>query len=345
MKALVKYAAGEGNMELRDVPEPSPGPGEVKIEVKAASICGSDLHILHGDIGIPMRLPVIPGHEFTGIVSDLGEGVKDIREGERVTGENTRTACGVCRQCATGSYNLCEHRLATGYAYNGAFTRYVVIPEKRIHKLPDNVDFKSGALTDPSACAYHAVQELTGIDAGDYVLVTGPGPMGLFSLQYARANGGVVILAGLERDAGRLELGLKLGADYAISGENTAEKIEEITEGRGVDVVLECSGAGAAANLGLDAVRREGKYTQVGIFGKPITFDLDKVLYKEIRLTGSFSQKYLGWKRALELCSRGRIEVSPLITHTYPLTSWEEAYHVFESGEAIKVIFNMDEKA
>ena len=160
MKALVKFAQGDGNMEIREVPEPSPGPGEVKVEVMAASICGSDLHIMHGDIGIPMRLPVIPGHEFAGVVTEVGAGVEEIAVGDRVTGENTRTACGVCHQCATGSYNLCQKRLATGYAYDGAFTKYVVIPKIRIHKLPDNVDFACGALTDPSACAYHAVQNL-----------------------------------------------------------------------------------------------------------------------------------------------------------------------------------------
>src|SRR3989339_1097009 len=107
MKALVKYAPGDGNMELREVPEPLPGSGEVKVKVKTASICGSDLHILHGDIGIPMRLPVIPGHEFAGVVAEIGEGVKDVQIGDRVTGENTRTVCGVCRQCVSGNYNLC----------------------------------------------------------------------------------------------------------------------------------------------------------------------------------------------------------------------------------------------
>ncbi len=342
MKALVKYAAGDGYMELRNVPEPFPGPNEVKIEVKATSICGSDLHILHGDIGIPMRFPVIPGHEFAGVVTELGKDVKHIQCGNRVTGENTRTACGHCLQCVTGSYNLCQNRLATGYAFNGAFTRYVIIPEIRIHHLPAEVNFQSGALTDPSACAYHAVQELTGIQADDNVLITGPGPMGLFCLQYVKSNGGRVILAGTEKDTMRLELGQKLGADYTLSGEGVEEQVMEITGGQGVDVVLECSGAEAAAQQGIRMVRREGKYTQVGIFGKLIKLDLDQVLYKEIRVSGSFSQKYIGWEKALALCAQGKIKVAPLITHTFPLSSWQEAYRLFEKGEAIKVIFDME---
>lgn len=342
MKALVKYAAGDGYMELREVPEPFPGPDEVKVEVKAASICGSDLHILHGDIGIPMRVPVIPGHEFAGVVTEVGKGVKRVQVGDRVTGENTRVVCGACRQCATGNYNLCRQRLATGYAFDGAFARYVIVPEARTHKLPDNVDFQSGALTDPSACAYHAVHELTGIEAGDVVLITGPGPMGLFCLQYVRLNGGTVILVGTQKDGRRLELGHDLGADCTLSGNDIEKKVMELTAGDGVDVVLECSGAAAAAQAGIRAVRRQGKYTQVGIFGGPINLDLDQVLYKEIRMTGSFSQKYLGWEKALMLCAEGKIKVHPLITHIFPLSSWQEAYGLFESGEAVKVVFNME---
>ena len=342
MKALVKFAAGNGNMELRNVPEPKPGPGEVKIAVKAASICGSDLHIRRGDIGIPMRLPVTLGHEFAGVVAECGTGVEGVQLGDRVTAENTRSCCGVCPQCATGSYNLCSKRLATGYAYDGAFARFVVVPRSRVHRLPDNVDFRCGSLTDPSACAYHAVQELTRVRAADVVLITGPGPMGLFCLQYAKANGGTVILAGLPRDAGRLELAQTLGADYVLAGGNVEAEVQDISDGRGADVVLECSGAEAAARVGLRALKREGRYTQIGIFGKPITFDLDQVLYKEIRLIGSFSQKFLGWERALEFCSLEKIHVAPLITHEFPLKAWEKAFDLFEKGEAIKVVFNME---
>lgn len=342
MKALVKYAAGAGNMEIRDVPEPAAGPGEVKVKVKAAAICGSDLHILHGDIGIPMRLPVIPGHEFAGIVEQTGPGVTGLNPGDRVTGENTRTSCGLCPQCASGSYNLCKHRLATGYAFDGAFASHVVIPQARIHKLPESVDFQSGALTDPSACAYHAVCEITNIRGGDYVLITGPGPMGLFCLQYVKYNGAIAILSGTTADAERLELAKKLGADYVFAGPDLKDAILKITNGNGIDAVLECAGAERAAHVSLELLRREGKYTQVGIFGKPVLFDLDQVLYKEISMTGSFSQKYMGWKKALELCASGKIQVAPLITHDFSLDSWRDAFEVFENKKAIKVIFNMD---
>lgn len=339
MQALVKFAPGAGNMELREAPEPVPGQGEVKIRVMAASICGSDLHIRRGDIGIPMRYPVVTGHEFAGVVTEIGADVTTVKVGERVTAENTRSSCGLCPQCAAGSYNLCQQRLATGYAFDGAFTSYVVTPAVRVHRLPDAVDFRSGSLTDPSACAYHAVQELTRIDAGAHVLISGPGPMGLFCLQYAKANGGIVILAGTAKDAQRLELGKKLGADHIMAGAGLAEKIKELTQGAGVDVVLECSGAEPAAQMGLNLLKRQGQYTQVGIFGKPIRFDLDQILYREIRMTGSFSQKFIGWEQALALCAQGKIQVAPLITHTFALPDWERAFDTFERGEAIKVVF------
>jgi len=344
MKALVKYALGEGNIEIREVPEPRTGKGEVKIKVEAAGICGSDLHILHGDIGIPMRPPFVIGHEFSGIVIETGEGVKQCKVGDRVTAENSRYVCGHCIYCRTGNYNLCSERLAVGYAFDGAFTDYCVVPEERVHILPDNVDFLTGALTDPSACAFHAVQELTGINAGDVVLITGPGSMGLFSLQYAKANGAYVIVIGKEKDKKRLDLAIKLGADLIINidFENARDKIKKYFNEKEVDIVLECSGKQDAARLGLELLKKQGKYTQIGIFGSPVNVDLDLLVYKEIKATGSFSQKWTAWREAIRFASLGKIKAKSLITHILPLDRWREGFEKFESGEAIKVIFAKD---
>jgi L-iditol 2-dehydrogenase len=343
MLAIVKYKEGDGFIDLREAKEPEIIAGHVIIEVKAAGICGTDLHILHGDVEIPVKPPVIVGHEFAGVVKEVGEGATSAEVGDRVTAENSRYVCGICRYCVTGSYNLCPQRLATGYAFDGAFAPLCMVPAERVHHLPDNVDFVTGALSDPSACAYHAVQELTGIDAGDYVLITGSGSMGLFSLQYVKANGGIVILTGLSRDKKRLELGKELGADYVINVEkdNLVDLCHDITKGQGIDVVLECSGAEKAAQQGIALLRKQGKYTQIGIFGSPITFDLDQLVYKEIKATGSFSQKYIPWEKAISLASQGKIKVKPLVTHLLPLEQWREGFEKFESGEAIKVVFTL----
>lgn len=341
MKAVVKYAEGKGKIELRDVPEPVPGENEVKIKVEVVGICGSDLHIYTWDIGIPTKVPFIIGHEFSGIVSEVGKNVKRFKGGERVTAENSHTVCGRCRYCMTGNYNLCKERKATGYAFNGAYASYCVVPEERVHLLPDNVDFITAALSDPSACAYHAVQELTGVDAGDIVLITGPGAMGLFSLQYVKANGGVAIVTGLSKDKKRLALARELGADVTVdrSIDHLSEIVSEMTGGEGVDIALECSGSEEAAKDCLNLLRGQGKYTQIGIFGHPVTFDMDKVLYGEIKLVGSFSQKYTAWKEAIKLFSKGKIVAKPLVTHILPLEKWEEGFKRCFDGTAIKVVF------
>lgn len=341
MKAIVKYKEGDGFVDLREVEEPEPGPGEVKIGVHAAGICGSDLHILHGDIGIPMKLPVVLGHEYSGVIAKLGEGVTGWKEGQRVTAENSRRVCGRCEYCMTGHYNLCRERLATGYAFDGAFAAYCISPQERLHALPETVDFHTGALSDPSACAYRATVEIAQVQPGETVLITGPGPMGLFCTQYATISGGTVIVTGTAADKERLALARTLGADCGIDVDSSAAltEIEEFTGGRGVDVVLECAGAPAAARLGLQAVKRRGRIVQVGIFGKPFEVDLDQVVMKELFVMGSFSQKYWAWERAIELAAKGKIQARPLITDVLPISEWRQGFESFESRKAIKVVF------
>jgi len=345
MKAIVKYKAGFGNIEMRDIPEPSPGPGEVKIKIKAASICGSDLHIYKWDIGIPTKVPFVVGHEFSGTVSEIGENVTGLSPGDRVTAENSRYVCGTCTCCMTGNYNLCRERKATGYAFDGGFAEYCVVPCERVHKLPDNVDFVTASLSDPSACVYHAVQELTGVNAGDLVLITGAGAMGLFSVQYVRSNGGIPVITGLAKDKRRLEVAASLGAERTVnvSEETPEEVINELSNGLGADIVVECSGNGSAANSALKLLRPKGKYVQVGIFGKPVEFDLDTVLYREVQIKGSFSQKYTSWKEAIKLFSQGRIAAKPLVTDILSLDEWETGFRKMFNGDAIKVVFSIGE--
>ena len=339
MRGVVKYARGDGFVDLRDVEEQPLSPYQVKIEVKASGICGSDLHIYHDQIKIPIRPPVVIGHEFSGVVVEKGGEVSDdIRIGDRVTGEPSIEICGKCRYCRSEHYNLCSDRKVLGYWYNGCFARYCNITF--VHKLPDNVSFEAGAMTELLACCVHGVIEQTGVSAGDFVAITGPGPVGLFAAQVALAEGGIVMLCGTSADKHRLKLAEALGVHYVLNLDeyDAIKRVQELTEGYGADVVLECSGFPAAAGTALEMVRKRGRYTQMGLFGRPIEIDFEKIAFKEIQVTGFVAQRRPSWKRALSLMGRGMIQSERLISHRFPLDEWREAFDLFERKEGIKLI-------
>ncbi|MGI6161820.1 MAG: zinc-dependent alcohol dehydrogenase [Christensenellales bacterium] len=342
MKALVKYDAGPGNVEVRDIPEPSPGKGQVKIKVEMAGICGSDIHIYHSDIAIPVRPPVVMGHEFSGVVTEVGEGVEGIKPGDRVVSETAYDYCGVCERCIEGYYNLCNDRKTLGYWYNGVFTDYTVVPAGRIHLLPDNVDFVSAAMMEPMACVTHALYDLCKIDAGDVVLVSGPGAVGLMAMMVAKAQGAKVIVSGTAADKERLELATELGADYVVNVQESdlKELCDSLTGGFGVDVVAECSGSEAAINSGLNIIKKRGWFCQIGLPGRPVTFEIEKVCYKELHFSGSLGSRKISWRRVLRLLEMGKINLNPLATHTFPITEWEKAFDMFEKKEGCKIMLS-----
>ncbi len=343
MKGLVKYARGKGQMEVRQVAERPLEPGELRIGVEAAGICGSDLHIYHDEIKIPIRVPVVLGHEFSGRVVEVGAGVAAERLGERVTAMPSVYICGQCRYCRQGAINLCIRRQSMGYWHDGAFAPTCVVPERCVWTLPDSVDFRAGALAEPLACAVHAVCEQTRVSAGDLVAIVGPGAIGLLCLQVAKAEGAEVLICGLEQDGPRLELARSLGADHiAVVGRGeVAEIARELGEGYGADVVLECSGHPAGARLALELVAKGGKYTQVGLFGKPIEIDLEQVAVREIQFAGSFGQKPTAWRRTLNLLEGGKIDTRRLISHELPLDHWHEAFELFERQEGVKILLEV----
>jgi len=342
MKGLVKYARGDGFMEIRDVVEPAPDRGQIKIEVKAAGVCGSDLHIYHDDIdGIPINPPVITGHEFSGVVTEVGEGVTAYKQGDRVTSETAVSFCGECVHCRTSRYNLCNNRRTLGYWYNGAFTKYTIVPQERIHRLPDDMDYITGAQLEPLACTVRAVMELTTIKAGDVVLVSGPGAIGLMAMQVAKAEGAIVVVSGTNSGSfDRLALAKKLGADYTVNAKTEDLKafINDLTQGRGVDVVLECSGAQQAVNDGLVLTRKFGQYTQIALLGKPISVDFEKIVYRELKVTGSIGSTWSAWEKGIELVTSGKVNSKILVSDVMPITEWEAAFKKFEKKEGLKLV-------
>jgi L-iditol 2-dehydrogenase len=339
MKALVKYAEGPGNLEIRDVEEPSAGKGQVKIQIIEAGICGSDIHIYHSDIAIPVRAPVTIGHEFAGVVAEVGEGVTAFKPGDRVVSETAYHYCGKCDFCREGWYNLCVERRTLGYWFNGIFTKYTVVPEGRVHRIPEGVSFTAAAMTEPLACVVHAVEDLCKIVPEDVVLVSGPGSIGLMAAQLAKAHGAKVVVSGTNMDAERLALAKKLGADYAVNiqQEDLSKLLMDITGGYGPDAVLECSGAAPAINAALRLIKKRGYFTQIGLTGKKIEFDIEAINYKEMHFSGSIGSRNASWRMALKLQGSGKLQLEPLVSHKFPITQWEEAFSLFESKNCGKV--------
>jgi L-iditol 2-dehydrogenase len=340
MKGLMKVAHGHGNMEIRELDEPKVGPDQVKIEIKGTGICGSDIHVYHEAIAIPMRLPVVTGHEMSGVIVEVGKEAEGIAVGDRVTTETTFSSCGKCLYCRTGYYQLCAERRALGYWFHGGFTKYTVVPAIRIHKLPENVDFLSGALTEPLACCVHGVTDLTGITSGDFVVVTGPGTLGLINLQLAKGEGATVAVLGTSVDGPRLALAKELGADYTINveQEDALKMVRERTEGYGADVVLECSGATPAVELGMQILRKRGKYTQFGLFGKKVEMNIDVIAYKEIKATGVYAHKWTAWRKAIQYLGSGKVKTRPLVTDVMPITDWKKGFEKFEKKDGLKIV-------
>lgn len=338
MKAVMKTASGAGHIEVREIDEPAPPPGHVKIAVRAAGICGTDLHIYHDEYR--SWPPVVLGHEVSGQVAEVGTGVERVRPGDRVTTETYFSTCGACRFCRAGRINLCPRRRSIGSAVNGGFTSYLIVPERNVHLLPDNVSDLAGALTEPLACVVHGALELPRVTPEDLAVVAGPGTIGLLTVQAVKAAGARVVVLGTDADPHRLRLAAELGADHVfnVQRDDYEAAVKDLTGGDGADIVYECSGAGPAAQMLLTLARRGGQYAQIGLFGKPVSWDLEQVCYKELTVTGSNASVPSAWERALKLMAGGYVRAEPLISSVLPLTEWRAAFDAFERRDGLKTV-------
>lgn len=343
MKALLKTKLGPGNLEVAEVEEPQVGKDQVKILVKYSGICGTDIHTFQGHYKV--SAPVILGHEFSGEVVEVGKNVTEFQPGDRVTSETTFYICGKCKYCQSGDYNLCSSRKGLGTQQNGSFTKYVIARKESVHRLPEHVDYLSAAMTEPLACAHHAVSK-SAIKKGDVVVVLGPGPIGLLTAQIAKTYGTTVVITGLSNDKIRLEKAKELGIDYTVNiqEEDINALVQSLTDGYGADIVLECTGAVPAVNMGLDLLKKKGQFVQVGIFKNPeIPIDSEKIIQKELTFIGSRSQKPSDWEPSLALMNEKLVNAKALVTHQFDITQWDEAYKVIKNGESIKVILKPTE--
>lgn len=339
MRAVVKVRPEPG-VEVLDVPVPEIGEGNALIRVEAAAICGSDLGIYdYTPAYSGMRLPVVLGHEFSGRLEDVGPDVVDYEAGDRVLSESVR-ACGVCRFCREGMSNLCDESTLFGIHADGGFAEYVAVPHGLLHRIPDGVSYGEAALVEPLSNAVHFVGDVTPVRLGEYAVVHGPGPIGLFSAQLLRMAGVTVIITGIGVDANRFEIAARLGFETVnVEEEDPINRVLENTGGKGADVAFIATGAPEAVAQAVRIVRKRGHVTVVGIFPRRVEVPATSIVRREITLAGAYDARPANFEQAIGLIASGRIDAAGLITHRFPLEEAEKAFEVAKSRVGCKVLF------
>lgn len=339
MRALVK-SRPEAGIWLEEIERPAVGPNDVLIRVSKSSICGTDLHILNWDewaqatIPIPMAI----GHEFTGTVVEVGSEVDRMEIGSRVAGEGHIT-CGVCRNCRAGRRHFCVNTIGVGIDRPGAFADFVAIPAANAYPVPGNIPDEIATLLDPLGNAVHTALEYDLV--GEDVLVTGSGPIGMMVVAIARHVGARYVVA-TDINPYRLEIVSKMGVDRALDA-RTADLVatmEELGMREGFDVGLEISGAGAALSQMLSVMNNGGNIALLGIPSKDHAIDWNDIIFKGLTLKGIYGRKlFETWYKMIAMLQTG-LDISPVITHEFPVERYEEAFDVAGSGEAGKVLLN-----
>jgi L-iditol 2-dehydrogenase len=326
MMAIIKKSDADSSISLVEKKLPRPRPNQVLIEVFAASVCGTDLHIIAGHY--PSSPPVVMGHEVAGRVVAIGGEVDAKWLGERVACETHHQVCD-CYYCRIGKRNLCPNKVSIGSIIDGGFAEYITVAQELLHRVPDRVSDHASALTEPLACVAHCLFDPPIVNSGDQVLVVGSGPIGVLAAQIARAAGAVVTIVGLEQDKKRLEIAISLGFNAGTKSEVDA-----------YDVVIECSGSEGGVKTALSGVIRGGKYVSIGICGQEITIPFDQILYKELELTSGFASTPESWLRAEKLLNSGLVDLDCLVSSVLPLRSWPLALGPDRSLSDMKTVFN-----
>lgn len=347
MKALLLKAYHQ--LAYEDVPEPTVGPDDVLIQVKACGICGSDVHGLDGSTGrrIP---PIVMGHEASGVIADTGSAVEGWQKGDRVTFDST-IYCGHCHFCRRGQINLCDSRRVLGvscdeYRQNGAYAEYVAVPQHILYRLPDGLSFERAAMVEPLAIACHAVNR-TQISLNDSAVVVGCGTIGLMIVQLLRASGCGLLVA-VDIDPAKLDFAQRLGADVAIRSDEADAIVEilKLTDARGADLSFEVVGLDVTQKLAVQSVRKGGAVVLIGLGDPTVELAFQAVVTGELTLHGSCacSGEY---PICLDMMSSGALNVDPLMSAVAPLAQSVEWFNRLYRGEEpfLKVILTMGEAA
>lgn len=341
MKALAKVAPEPG-LKLIDAPVPHIGATDVLVRVEKAGLCGTDGHIYAWDRWARERIqpPRIVGHEFMGTVAAVGEAVRSVRIGDRVSAEG-HVADLTCRLCRTGEAHICEHVEIVGVDRDGAFAEYVAVPEYNVWKLDPAVADTFAAIFDPLGNAVHTVMA-AGVSVKS-VAITGVGSIGLMAIPVARAAGASAVYA-IDVNPAKLRLAERLGADatFAADRPDLVETVRERSAGDGVDVLLEMSGSPAAIDAGLQMVRNGGTVALLGIPSEAVTLNLaQRVIFKGLTILGINGRRmFETWYQTQALVKSGRVDLSRIITHVLPFYEFDKAFELMRSGEAAKIVLD-----
>ena len=333
--AVVNFAPEKGSVEIREIDKPVIGEEDMLLEVSNVGVCGSDLHQWTADHSWPVNYPVVLGHEFGGQIVETGSKVTKWKEGDRVVSETAAVIDVNNPMSRAGLYNLDPTRKGFGYGVNGAMTRFVKVPARCLHSVPDQIPFEEACLTEPCCVAYSAVIANTRITPGDRVIVLGPGTIGILCAAMARLCGAEVAIVGLEADRHRLAIAEQYGCESIIGDASDWAKKRD---GLGADCVIDAAGASMTLKIALQLVRPNGKITKVGWGPQPLGFSLDPLVQKNITLQGSFSHNWPMWERVIALLARGQLNVKPIIGGVWPITEWNTAFEKMQKGEVVKSV-------
>jgi L-iditol 2-dehydrogenase len=337
-------------MRVEPRPVPAPGPGEVLLKVNVASICGTDVKVLHRTLQGQPAGEFIMGHEYAGTVAALGPNVDEFSVGDRVAVE-VHKGCERCENCIKGWYTSClnygdlskGHR-AKGLTCDGGFAEYAVNHINTLYRLPENLSFEQACMVTTAASPLWAIDLMGGYVAGETVLVLGPGPIGLIAVQLCKALGAERVILSGTRDS-RLEIGTRLGADFTVnvSRESLADRVREITGGKGADSVLECAGSATSMQDALENVKRGGRIGVVAWYAGPVSVDMNLAVRSNVRIYAARGEGGMNSGRSLALMSQGKIVADPIITHHFALDEIHDAFHTYVDriDNALKVVIHV----
>ena len=342
MKAVVKTRKATGCIELQELAIPTPASDEVLAKVYAAGVCGTDLGIYRDKPGQIYYPPVVLGHEFSGTIVELGKNVSGWKVGDEVVAEPQTKACGICPYCRQGEIGMCPKKRSPGWGTNGAMAEYIALPAKLLHRIPARVGLEKAALTEPLAIAVHAMTENTSVQVGDVVAVLGAGPIGILAaLTALQCGAGSVAIAGITSDeVYRLPAAKRMGIPVVVNieKEDINGLVMNLTEGMGADMVIDACGAETAINQGITLLRKKGRLVAIGISPDRVSLDWNLAVAKNVSFHFQYSSTYTSWERSLKMLACEKSPFEEVISCTYRLEEWEEAFARSERCEVLKVL-------